>query len=113
MAITLIKKKDEEGIFRNMMFKTEHIHVNKEELLGDSLEDVDMLEVLVAKVSLVNDELEPLTKPTMYQVDTKEEEFHTKLRLEASKKNQLITSHCTTPEWSPENYINNLEDYES
>lgn len=33
-----------------------------------------------------------------------EEQFHTELRIEAGKRNQLITSHSTNPEWNPENY---------
>lgn len=42
-----------------------------------------------------------------------EEEYHRELRTMAAEKNQLITSHSTDPEWNPEGYVQNLEDYGS
>jgi hypothetical protein len=38
-----------------------------------------------------------------------EEQYHTELRKESAKRNQLITSHSTDPEWNPENYDKRLE----
>jgi len=37
-----------------------------------------------------------------------DEQYHKELRLAAAIKNQLVTSHSTDPEWSPEGYIKNL-----
>lgn len=42
-----------------------------------------------------------------YATPDSEEDFHIKLRSEASKVNQLITSHSTHPEWNPEGYVKN------
>ena len=43
-------------------------------------------------------------------VDTRtEEKYHKELRKAAAKKNQLITSHSTNPEWNPKGYVRNLK----
>jgi hypothetical protein len=34
-----------------------------------------------------------------------EEQFHRQLRAESAKRDQLITSHSTNPEWNPEGYV--------
>lgn len=41
--------------------------------------------------------------------DREEEEYHVELRKAAAKKEQLITSHSTNPEWNPEDYDKRLE----
>ena len=38
-----------------------------------------------------------------------EKEYHTELREAAVLKDQLLTSHSTNPEWTPEGYIKVLE----
>ncbi len=42
-----------------------------------------------------------------------EETYHKELRKQAAEKGELITSHSSNPEWNPENYKLNLEDYGS
>ena len=98
MAITLIRKKDSKGDYQNLMMSTEFI------------EGEDGVEVLINRVSMVDDELKELTPATLYSMELSEEEFHRSIRKEAAKKEQLITSHCTDPEWNPEGYSKNLED---
>lgn len=39
-----------------------------------------------------------------------EAEYHTALRKAAAEKGHLVTSHSTNPEWTPEDYVNNLND---
>ena len=41
-----------------------------------------------------------------------EEEYHTELRKLAAEKEQLVTSHSTNPEWNPEGYVKNLNQWE-
>ncbi len=41
--------------------------------------------------------------------DREEEEYHVELRKAAAKKEQLITSHSTNPEWNPEDYEKRLD----
>jgi len=102
MAVTLIRKSTEEGV-SNLMFKTEIVYDQKDE--GGE----ELVEQLIGKVMIVDNELNPLTSPTIYAIDETEEAFHKDLRQQAAKVGQLITSHSTDPEWNPEGYAKNLE----
>lgn len=106
MAITLIRKQGEEGEYLNMSFSTKFVPIpeaNREEFQGAE-------EMLICETCLVDDDLQPITKKSMFQVDEKEDIFHTEIREMAAQKEQLITSHSTDPEWNPEGYSKNLED---
>ncbi len=56
------------------------------------------------KVTHVEKNLKPITVLREYGSKYSEEDFHKDIRTEASKKEHLITSHSTNPEWNPENY---------
>lgn len=105
MSLTLIRKPAPNGEIINMLFKTDHVHVEKEE--GSE----EMVEVLTASTAIVDDKLKPLMQPSLYKVEEMtEKEFHTTLRVQAAEHGHLITSHCTDPEWNPKDYTKNLED---
>jgi len=57
-----------------------------------------------------NNEFEHTGKADASADKRSEEEFHKGLREAAAKKDQLITSHSTHPEWNPEGYVKNLND---
>jgi len=106
MAITLIRKSTEEGV-NNLMFKTEIVYDQKTE--GN---DEELVPQLIGRVMIVDNDLKPLTSPSVYAIDITEEEFHKDLREQAAKVDQLITSHSTDPEWNPEGYVKILKDGE-
>jgi hypothetical protein len=103
MALTLIRV-NQESEPQNLTFKSISIF----EEVEDSGE---MKENFYVVVNLVDDELQPIenAETAKFQIFESEEAFHTNLRLESSKLNQLITSHSTNPEWNPEGYIKNLD----
>jgi len=104
MAMTLIRRETSDGP-SNLMFKTEIIYDQETE--GN---DEVLIPQLIGKVTLVDDELQSRTAPTIYVIDETEKDFHTDLRKKAAEVGQLITSHSTDPEWNPEGYTKNLED---
>ena len=97
MALTILRTKGENNNFRNLAVQTMFGKINE-------------MDKLIAKIYIVDDELKQLSSPKMYEITMSEEEFHTNLRIEAVKVNQLITSHSTNPEWNPKDYTKNLND---
>ena len=71
----------------------------------------EKLDCLFSKVYHCDNDLKPLSQSQIFEIKDNEESYHKKLRLEASKYNHLVTSHCTNPEWNPENYSRNLEQF--
>ncbi len=79
----------------NLLFKTGTDIVDEKQMMG-------------LTVTMVDDEMQPISKPLFYEIDMTEEEYHRALRKDASKVEQLITSNSTDPEWNPEGYVKNL-----
>ena len=103
MAITLIRKKRDSS-WVNLIFKTIKTVVEKEN--GEE----GTRPIVIGTVYIADDELAKMSGSIPIEVTTTEEEYHTQLRIEASKRNQLITSHSTDPEWNPKDYVKNLKD---
>ena len=98
MAITLIRRQWGDA-WANIKFETKHLPATTTE---------EAMDVIFA--TEVDKDLKDLTRPIIFAMDKSEDEFHKNLRISAAKENELITSHCTNPEWNPENYSKNLED---
>jgi hypothetical protein len=102
MAITLIRKKQDSS-WANLMFQT------KQEIAEKENGEEGARPMLLGTVTIVDDNLQKKSDPIPVEISSSEEEFHVKLRIEAAKRNQLITSHSTDPEWNPEGYTKNLK----
>ena len=94
MGITVTKTKTGE-LLRFKTFMTEQTEEHKP--------------YLVVQIDNVDEKLNIKAKGYAYTVESSEENFHKKLRVDSSRVNSLITSHSTNPEWNPENYTKNLE----
>jgi len=60
--------------------------------------------VLLVSVFHCDQDWTPQGAPLNYYRTESESEFHTALRKDAAEKEQLITQFCTDPEWNPEGY---------
>lgn len=69
------------------------------------------LDSVYCKVYQCDNELKPLSKSRIFEVCQSEADYHKELRIQACKYNHLITSLSTNPEWNPENYNRNLEEF--
>ena len=92
MAITILQKETIDGL-ASIMFSTSRMNI-------------DGLDKLICKITIVTDKLEPLPDqpPIISEILISEEEYHTDLRKQAAVTGHLITSHSTNPEWNPEGY---------
>ena len=109
MAITLIRKPGADGKELNMTFSTKFVPIPEKD--RDKFEGREQM--LVCETCLADDNLQPLGQKGKFQVDEKEDVFHTEIRVMAAEKKQLVTSHSTDPEWNPKDYTRNLEDESS
>lgn len=66
-------------------------------------------DILLVEVRDCDSEFKPTGKADLSVDEREEEQYHTELRKESAKRNQLITSHSTDPEWNPEDYEKRLE----
>lgn len=95
MAITVLRIKND-----NLMFKTRVIHEKQDKR--------KISKIITLSISVVDDELKPLSKEETKVLLISEKEFHIDLRKTSSEKEQLITGLSTNPEWNPKGYIKNL-----
>jgi hypothetical protein len=58
-----------------------------------------------------NEEFEPIGNPGVTQVEIDEESYHKNLRIEASAKEQYVSSESTDPQWNP-GYVESPEELE-
>lgn len=99
MAITVVRTNSTKG-YVNLMFKSTPFEENN-------------IEKIVIETSLVDEHLKmlPDIESSKSESDLEEEEFHTDLRKVSASEKQLISSLCTNPEWTPEDYAKTYEDF--
>jgi hypothetical protein len=91
MAATFIQTKS-----GNLVFKTE-----KRMLKGEP--------VYIASYYVSDDKLNALSDVERCELLVPEERWHRELRADAAKRNQLITTLSTNPNWNPKGYKKGLD----
>ncbi len=76
---------------------------------GLETQTIDGIQFLTIRV--YDNELNPKFIVDRYELLQDEKSFHKELRIAASHKKQLITSHSTNPEWNPKDYCKTLKDF--